>query len=946
MESLNSGINAERLKLDRACDAFEQQWSGENQPRIEDFLKNWEGVQRENALRELLSVELEIRSRRNEQLALQDYMERFPESESLIRSVFEELGYLQAGALTPRSTSASSELSEQSLPVAAEGQYEFLEEIARGGMGAIHRVRDTHFDRLLAIKTLREDRSYPRLRQRFLLEARVSGQLQHPGIPPVHDVGRLPDGELYFSMKLIEGETLQKLLDQRKQPAESRLHFLGVFEQICQTLAYAHSRQVIHRDLKPLNVMVGEFGEVQVMDWGMARQLTAESNQDSSTITLNIEGESAEVAYDAVAETMIPDTAPDETLVGQPVPASTEFPEERMTMAGEVMGTLAYMPPEQAKGKIDRLNKRSDVFGLGAILCQILTGQPPYTKSGGDYLHQAQQGHVQSAYARLDECGTDNEIIELCKQCLTPEQEGRPADAGIVAEVVREYLEAFQQRLETARLETVEAETRAQEERKRSRVVRMVALLTVLLILGTSAAGVWYYIFQDRQQREVAGRTNRAIGQVNTLTDDAEAQMKTVRDKLSDREQYQRLFNTPASWRQPILEARNSLDEAQKIQAISGIIFPEDVQKRWATLDQQVEDMANEYTLSNNLELPRLGHIVDNGPRIKNLRSPTFQLFDNHLKLFGWNFRQGRTPDLIRRIDQAGNRFALLEALDFWQLIEPDAELARKLRQITTALDDNDWRNSLREPAIWDNKEKLQELASQPEAATQPPAYLQMLSLLLVRQGITPTSLLHRAMSLKPKNFLLLYTWAIFSRDPRETLGAYRAALAVRSDVPPAHRMLGRILLQLGEKEAAVLEFQEVVRLTETGRYTSGGVILLGPYVELAEALISLERYEEAEFQLQKAFKQKPDYPPAWHAMGELREKQNRLPEAETAYRKAIRQNMARARINLARVLENQGKLKAALNELEQLLEISPDNSEVKTNIQRLNAALADQPKK
>ena len=154
------------------------------------------------------------------------------------------------------------------------GRYQLLGEIARGGMGAILKGRDVDLGRDLAVKViLEEHRDDPEMVRRFVEEAQIGGQLQHPGIVPVHELGRFPDGRLYIAMKLVRGRTLAALLEARETPDDDRTRFLSIFEQVCQTMAYAHSRGVIHRDLKPSNVMVGSFGEVQVMDWGLAKVL-------------------------------------------------------------------------------------------------------------------------------------------------------------------------------------------------------------------------------------------------------------------------------------------------------------------------------------------------------------------------------------------------------------------------------------------------------------------------------------------------------------------------------------------------------------------------------------------------------------------------------------------------------------------------------------------------
>ena len=147
-----------------------------------------------------------------------------------------------------------------------------MQEIGRGGIGVVFRGRDRDLGRDLAVKVLREAyRDNPDARRRFVEEAQIGGQLQHPGIVPVYELGWFADRRPYFTMKLVKGRTLAALLRDRADPGQDLPRLLGVFEQVCQTVAYAHAQGVIHRDLKPANVMVGAFGEVQVMDWGLAK---------------------------------------------------------------------------------------------------------------------------------------------------------------------------------------------------------------------------------------------------------------------------------------------------------------------------------------------------------------------------------------------------------------------------------------------------------------------------------------------------------------------------------------------------------------------------------------------------------------------------------------------------------------------------------------------------
>ncbi|HET6573568.1 MAG TPA: serine/threonine-protein kinase [Fimbriiglobus sp.] len=209
-----------------------------------------------------------------------------------------------------------------------------------------------------------------------------------------------------------------------------------MFEQVCQAVGYAHAHHVIHRDLKPANVMVGAFGEVQVMDWGLAKVL-------------------------ANREVEPPDADPDATL-GTEVRSTRGA--DAATQAGSLLGTPAYMPPEQAIGAVDQIDTRSDVFGLGGILCVILTGQPPYVAADAESTRQlAARARLEDAFTRLEGCGAEPELEALCKRCLSAEKSDRPRDAGEVADAVRRLRADAEDRARRAELDRARAEVQAAE---------------------------------------------------------------------------------------------------------------------------------------------------------------------------------------------------------------------------------------------------------------------------------------------------------------------------------------------------------------------------------------------------------------------------------------------------------------------------------------------------
>ena len=237
-------------------------------------------------------------------------------------------------------------------PDLAGTRYRLLERIARGGMGVVYAAEDEKLQRRVALKVLDVPGTDGDFANRLMREARVLARLEHPGIVPVHDVGTLADGRVFYTMKFVEGQRLDKFIE-RVESVQDRLR---LFLRICEAVAFAHAHGVLHRDLKPANIMVGPFGEVLVMDWGLAK-------------ILHTEAESADRGAD-----------PEATIVERPKQTGEESDSTKssvITGHGTVMGTPGYMSPEQARGEVEVLDARSDIFSLGALLRFILTQKTP-----------------------------------------------------------------------------------------------------------------------------------------------------------------------------------------------------------------------------------------------------------------------------------------------------------------------------------------------------------------------------------------------------------------------------------------------------------------------------------------------------------------------------------------------------------------------------------------
>ncbi|HYF51552.1 MAG TPA: protein kinase, partial [Planctomycetota bacterium] len=293
------------------------------------------------------------------------------------------------------------------------GQYDILSELGRGGMGVVLKAHDNSLDRDVAIKMLNSGLSgNEESRLRFIREAQITGRLEHPGIVPVHALGADASGNDFFSMKLVSGRTLEEILrgwhqgDRKMRGEFSLVRLVSIFERVCETAAFAHSHEIIHRDIKPANIMIGVYGEVWIIDWGLAATYKPQ---------------------------------PGGAAAPRRQPLKREFA-AKLTVDGFVGGTPSYMAPEQAQGL--PLDDGADIFALGGVLYEILTSKPPHEgESSSDVLLKAAEGKVTPVRETRRGRSAPKALAAIAEKCLAADRRDRYESVSAIIRDLRAYAE-------------------------------------------------------------------------------------------------------------------------------------------------------------------------------------------------------------------------------------------------------------------------------------------------------------------------------------------------------------------------------------------------------------------------------------------------------------------------------------------------------------------------
>ncbi|MDB5350208.1 MAG: serine/threonine protein kinase [Planctomycetota bacterium] len=739
----------------------------------------------------------------------------------------------------------SSESEETAVrPTNQTSRYQILGEIARGGMGAVLRGRDCELNRDLAVKVLLDKyRDNADVLRRFFEEAQIGGQLQHPGIVPIYDLGIFPDKSPFFAMKLVKGRTLAVLLKERSSPADGLPRFLSIYEQIAQTIAYAHSKNVIHRDLKPPNVMVGAFGEVQVMDWGLAKVLTPEGTPHDD---LPHAGTMMSLIETARSKSD-PDCVPTVTAIGTP----------------------AYMAPEQARAEINRVAKPADVFGLGAMLCEILTGYPAYTgRTLAEVARKTEFADLTDARSRLDACGADPELIDLAKSCLAIEPIDRPRDAGEIATKVTAHLAGVQERLRASELARVDANARAEAERTRRKMTAALASTIVIAVFATG--GAWISFRLDRDAR--IAESDRIVGDALATAKVLQAEAERVGPESVE------------AW----ARAHDAADRAKGLLAARPArrALARDVNKTYEAIARSAaaaRDLADQIEADGRLvaeveEARLLGADIKDGSF--DLKS-RIMAYARAFRRVGIRFGKQPAGEIAARLKTGRDRPKIAAALDDWAFDEPDAARKADILQVAESIDPE--RNALREALRRGNRAALIAWAADSTTPRLAPATVTLLARHLGNLGAQPEAigLLSAAQLISPGDFWINHDLGslLYEIKPDCTGDAERflsIAVALRPHSSGARYALGLAHHKQGRHDEAAAAFRYAIRIRPE---------LAEAHDSLGHTLLAQGRHEEAAEAFRDAIRIRPGYARSYCKLGHLSRNQGRFDEASAESR-------------------------------------------------------------
>ena len=802
------------------------------------------------------------------------------------------------------------------------GDFRILREVGRGGMGVVYEAEQVSLGRRVALKVLPFAATMdPRHLQRFHNEARAAASLDHPHIVKVHAVG-CERGVHYFAMKFIEGRSLAELIAAQRQgsviggsppsggmsdqgadtcrrPADATppiaaattqsaprdaVHYRRVAEwgiQAAEALEHAHGLGIVHRDIKPGNLMIDGAGRLWVTDFGLARTVT----------------------------------------------------DAGLTMSGDLVGTLRYMSPEQALARHGLVDHRTDIYSLGATLYELLTGRPAVEGQDRQLLLRRiadEEPRQPRAWNRA--IPADLETIVLKAMAKAPAD--RYATAQELADDLRRFLE---DKSIKARRPTWVQRTWRWARRNRP-VVATGAISLLVSLAGAMVVGTWHARDQAIREAETLARSAYLEREVAAAATEAENRRQELHRCLQDDREAAQLQSDPKQWQRLLESAQAAYKRADVLAGGDRGMLSPALGERLGTLASQLEVDEQDRRLALALDRIRLesSMLVSGQERLV----PAAPNLARAFRDAGYDLGQDSPDALAARICQSAIRLPLVAALDFWALSVEDPEFRGKLLRMARAADPDPWRDRFRQVEVWRDLKQLHALAAEVDCGRQTPQLLWALERCLSSQGGDATGLIRRALIQHPQDFWLYFALGMTSKNHAEKAGAFRAALAVRPEAAVAHYNLG--VIQQAERYAdeAIACYQKAIDLQpkQSNAFNNLGLLweernklaeaiacyrkaidndpkCVTALVNLGSALQAQDNLPEAVSYYERALEIEPNNGAALNNLGTALRLRHELDEAVVRFQKAIQidPNHALAWCNLAHVLRQQGKFKQAL---------------------------------
>ncbi len=793
-------------------------------------------------------------------------------------------------------------------PTSAGTRFRILRPHARGGLGQVSVALDEELHREVALKEIQDHRADDAAsRARFVLEAEITGGLEHPGIVPVYGLGTHAGGRPFYAMRFIRGDSLQSAIKRFHQAGAGRdagehslelRRLLGRFIAVCQAIQYAHDRGILHRDLKPGNIMLGKYGETLVVDWGLAKVLDG---------------------------------------AGTPPPAGgAEEPRLRpwsadgsdQTVAGTAVGTPAYMSPEQAAGRLDRLGPASDVYSLGATLYALLTGKPPVAgKQAAEVLARVRRGDFPRPRQQRPEVPAGLEAI--CLKALALQPGGRYPSPRALADDLERWLG---DEPVSALPEPVAVKV-GRWMRRHKPLVSGAAAAFLVGVIAVSAGVLWH----ARQQADAARQQAVAGEKVRRGLELARQTRDALHSTLKQPGGVQRLLNEPARWQAQLKAARSEWRRARD--HVGAAADP-----RWADrlreLDEDLRRDQADHDLALRLEKIRL----DRGNVVRGtFGGGMFREYPAAFAEAGLVPAPGRQKEAALRITQSPIKDQLLAALDDWAYWEHRArhpDLAGRLLGIARRADPDPWRDKIRDPALLKNQQGVVKYAREALRDDESLARLspQMLNLVALRlpNGPTKTTWLRTAQALHPADFWINYSiaYSLAKEDARTATGYFRAALAVRPNNAAVYNGLGMALHNQGDRPAAIAAYKQALAIDPN---------LAAAWTNLGFVFYDQNDRPAAIAAFRKALAVDPNLAGAWNNLGYALYQQKDLPAAIAAFNKALAcdPQLAAAWNNLGLARQSQKNLPAAIDSFKKALAIDPQTAFARQNLASAQENLA-----